>query len=135
MNLGEKRWMNFRTPGRKTPKGKPSAAKRPGMSEAHLAAIRQLPCCVSGRRNRVQAHHLKDGTGERGMGMRSTDRWAVPLDASEHEHLERQGSRNEAAWFSARGIADPLHLATALWAASPDLKRMEAIILEHRGMP
>lgn len=132
VNLGEKRWCNFRKKGVKAPKGKSAAEKRPGMSAKHLEAIRKLPCCVSGRMPGGTVHHLK-GTGERGAGQKSTDKWGVPLCWFKHEELERQGSRNEVAWFQKHGIEDPHALADALWHASPDVARMTKIVIEHRG--
>lgn len=130
--LGEKVWCNFRKKGLKEPKGKTAREKRPGMSEKHLEAIRKLPCCATGKMPGGEAHHMKN-TGERGMGLRSTDKWAVPLAHDPHMELEGMGSRNELAWFQKHGIADPHALADALWHASPDVARMTKIVIEHRG--
>ena len=105
--------------------------EREGMSAAHLACIRKLPCCVGGS-GPVEAHHLKALTKERGMSVRSTDRWAVPLSHDAHMSVEKAGTRNEIAWFKARGIADPHGLAAALYAASPDLEKMRLIVEAHR---
>lgn len=137
----QKRIGNFKPRGAARVKAKARAAsdkaatkaKRPGMSAKHLAAIRQLPCCVTGRMPAGEAHHLKAGTGERGMGKRSTDRWAVPLSHAAHMELEGMGSKNELAWFAARGIEDPLALAEALWAAACNVAAMTRIVVEHRG--
>jgi hypothetical protein len=79
-----------------------------------------------------EAHHLKQGTGERGAGMRSSDKWAVPLSHAPHMELERESSRNEAKWFERHGIDAPLDLAAALWNASPDVAAMTRIIMAHR---
>jgi hypothetical protein len=124
---------NFRPPVRERVKKKPSAAeKREGNSEKHLACIRLLPCCVSGKWAPNDPHHLKQHLShERGVGRRSTDRWAVPLSRVKHDELERLGSRKETAWFQEHGIEDPLELAAALWAASPDIPRMTKIVLAH----
>lgn len=105
---------------------------RDGNDNAHLAALRKCPCIVTGKMPAGEVHHLK-GTGERGMGMRSSDRWGVPLSHVPHMELERVGSRNEMKWFQERGIAAPLDLATALWNASPDIETMTKIIKAHRG--
>lgn len=127
---------NFKRSVRERKSAKPSSVdKRPGMSEEHLALIRKLPCCVTGVTPAGEAHHLKQGTGERGTGMRSSDRWAVPLCHAKHMELERQGSRNEWAWFRAHGISDPLELAAALWANTGDLARMTKIVQAHMGRP
>ena len=134
--LGDKVIGNFKqtkTARQKAKVSKPAdkRADRPGNSEAHLAAIRKLPCCVTLRTPAGECHHLKQ-TGERGAGMRSSDRWAVPLSHVPHMELEREGSRNERAWFERHGIDAPLDLAAALWAASPDVARMTKIVIAHK---
>lgn len=121
---------NFRKRAAKRQKPRKSDS-RPGMSADHLALIRKLPCCVTGRVPAGEAHHLK-ATGERGMGLRSTDRWAIPMAHEPHMEVERAGSRNELAWFTARGI-DAIDLATALWLATGDLPRMTRIVIAHRS--
>lgn len=134
MNLGPKIYGNFRTRGVKPKKEKLPTKKRPGMSEAHLAAIRKLPCVVTGRVPAGEAHHLKV-PGERGTAMKATDKWAVPLCHTIHMDLESVGSKNEPKWFRKHGIDDPYALADALWHASPDVARMTRIVIEHRGKP
>jgi hypothetical protein len=113
---------------------KPPGARRPGMSEEHLALIRLLPSCISGR-GPCEAHHLKSGPAkaERGQGQKATDRWAVPLTFHEHAELERLGSRHEEAWFRERGVNDVVELAAALWNGSGDLERMQKIEQAHMG--
>ena len=114
---------------------------RAGMSEAHLALIRSLPCCVSAiSRGKVDVHHLKGGPAiyERGVGMKSTDRWGVPLDLHAHRYdLEMLGSRNELAWFMQEACLNPYALAKALWCATGDAQRMGRVILHHKliGIP
>lgn len=129
----EKIYGNFKARGLERRQHAREAPKkeRAGMSEAHLALIRQLPCAVTGKAPAGEAHHLKC-TGERGMSRRSSDRWAIPLRHDPHMELERQGSRNEVSWLQAHGIADPLALAEALWAASGNLERMTKIVRAHR---
>lgn len=116
---------------------KPAAERRPGMSADHLDCIRQLPCCAcltlrrsNGCRN--EAHHLKAGTNERGAGMRSTDKWAVPLCRVHHEEIERAGAKNEPAMFTAWGIADQLQLASDLWKSTGDVSKMIRIVYAHK---
>lgn len=116
---------------RKPPKKKISAAdKREGMSAGHLKLIRLLPCCVCWGAG-GECHHLKLGTGTRGMGMTSTDRFAVPLCNSDHGIIERAGSKNEWKWFEARGVKC-LDLAAALWAAKGNLEKMRLVLASHR---
>lgn len=122
---------NFRPPRIPNPRKKERARdKRPGMSPEHLALIRQLPCCVTGLSLPViDPHHLKSA-GERGAGLKATDRWCVPLCRQKHDEVERIGSRREVAWFHAHGI-DPLALAAALWSATGNLDRMRKIVMTH----
>lgn len=125
------RYGNFKKP--KTPKRKGNskrAQKRPGMSADHLACIRKLPCCISLTMPGGEAHHIKAGTKERGMGMRSTDRWALPMRHDLHMEVERVGTRRELKWFRDRGI-DAHALAAALWASTGNVPAMTKIVLAH----
>lgn len=107
-------------------------SERDGNDDKHLAAIRKCVCTVCGKVGGNDPHHLKQNTGDRGAGMRSSDKWAVPLCRPHHDEIERIGSRNETRWFAERGVESPIDLAAALWSASPDVARMTAIILAHR---
>lgn len=127
---------NFRPPVRERTKVKPSAQqRREGNCEKHLALIRELPCCVTGRAGPNDPHHLKSGPAakERGVGMRATDRWTVPLCRVAHDEVERIGSRHEEKWFRENGIPDVVELAAALWNSTGDLKRMTKIVQSHMG--
>lgn len=129
---------NFRpspTERLKAKRARDPRAEREGNSEAHLAALLKCPCVATLRVPAAEVHHLKAGTGERGMGIRSSDKWGVPLSRIPHEDVERAGSRNELAVFRQWGIEAPLDLAAALWAASPDVARMTNIILTWRTPP
>lgn len=71
-------------------------------------------------------------TGVRGMGMRSPDRYAVPLCHDHHINgVERVGSRNEIEWFAKRGV-QALDLAAALWGSTGDLAKMTAIVVTNK---
>lgn len=137
--LGERKIGNFRptfTQRAKTKKLAPKEkrAKRPGNSEAHLAAIRTLPCCVPGCQVvGCDPHHAKSGpaAAERSVGRRASDRWCVSLCRRHHDEVEAVGSRREAAWFLERGI-EVIELAAALWAVSPDKGAMVRIVLAHK---
>lgn len=123
---------NFKVKSYKAHKNSEAYKERPGMSDAHLDCIRQLPCCVCFPLKGGDPHHLKANTGERAMGQKATDKWTVPMCRRDHEEVERIGSRNEVAWFKGRGIADVRELAEALWANTGDLDRMRAVIEAHR---
>ena len=122
----ERVYGNFKSKG---PKRKKKKQVRPGMSEEHLKNIRLLPC-INCANTPSEVHHLKC-TGERGVGMRSTDKWGVPLCHECHINgVEKVGSRKEVRWFQDRGI-DCLVFASALWANGYDLKAMEKVWIAH----
>jgi hypothetical protein len=108
------------------------ARKREGDSARHLENIRKLPSCVSGR-TPCEAHHLRI-KDERGVGLKASDRWAVPLTTDEHvagpDCVHSVGSRQETAWFRERGV-DCLKLAAELWDARHSLAAMERVIAKH----
>jgi hypothetical protein len=116
-------------------KNRPKAAeRREGNSKAHLALIRQLPCCLTGKFGPSDPHHLLEGLAhERGVGRKATDRWALPVCRAKHDELHRVGSRQEHAWFRKHGIADPLEFAAALWRVTGDLDRMLRVWEAHTG--
>ena len=125
----------FKAPRAPKAKKKSAADKREGMSERHLELIRQLPCCVCGEMgtdmNPIEAHHLKI-SAERGMGMRATDKWAVPLHHEEHINgVERVGSRNELKWFQSRGV-HVMDLAAGIWLVTGKLEAMLAVMRAHK---
>jgi len=135
--LGDKRLANFKPSkaqriARKVAKPREKRAVRPGNSDEHLAALRKCPCAATLRMPAGEVHHLKQGTGERGAGQRSSDRWGIPLSREPHEIVERAGSRREHATLESLGVHDPIGLAHALWHASPNVPAMTRIILAHR---
>src|SRR5262245_35694107 len=104
------------------------------MSETYLAAVRRLPSCISGRSPCI-AHHLRCAGG-RGVGMKSEDRWALPLTLDEHtacvDYTHGVRSR-EFEWFGEHGV-NCLDLATGLWGAFPNEQRMLWILQGHRDI-
>lgn len=113
-----------------------AAHKRAGNSTAHRRFVAQLPCCITGKREAVHAHHLKSGPAseERGVGMKATDKWLVPLHWEKHLlGVELRGSRREIEWFHEQGIADPHKLAAELAEVSGDFEAAERIIFAHRN--
>ena len=130
---------NFRPTVRERSKPRLSAQqRREGNCERHLAALRKLPCCVTGRTPAGQVHHLKRGPAakERAFQRRATDRWGLPLSFDAHIlGVERVPTNQELSWFRGNGIEDPYELAAALWNASPDVDRMVRIVQSHIGRP
>ena len=124
---------NFRRPMVLRDKPTPWQKKRTGMDPGHLVLVRQLPCTVCENRTGIDPHHLKSGAAarERGIGMKATDRWSVPLCRVHHDEVERLASIHERAWFSAFGL-DPHMLALALWGNTGDLMRMLRVLNAHK---
>ena len=85
---------------RKPKDRKPSAEeRREGEALGYLDKIRMLPCCIPGCDEPApsHAHHLKC-TGERGIGKKSSNKWAIPLCYECHINgVERVGSRQDCA--------------------------------------
>lgn len=103
------------------------------MSPIHLERIRRLPCCIPtcSSKSPSDPHHLRV-SNERGVGLKATDRWAIPLCRRHHEECHTVGSRKEEEWFLAREI-DCYGLANSLWQnTSDDLGRMLKVMEAHR---
>ena len=77
--------------------------------EKYLKTLRGSPCLVCGRG--AEAHHLQH-VGERGVGLRSGDNWAVPLCHNCHMSLHKFG--NERKWWNIEGI-DVIEWAEKNW--------------------
>ncbi len=124
---------NFKDKGLKKKKHKNSSFRedRAGMSEDHLRLIRKLPCVTCPIVPAGTAHHLKC-TSERGMGVRSTDQYALPECIKCHDEIERAGAKNEVKYYQDRGITDPLELAEALWKNTGCEARMTAVVIAHK---
>lgn len=134
----EKVYGDFRVRRSKQPSKPTAVSERAGNSEPHLVLIRMMPCCVcleSRPKVTVDPHHLRGGeaASERGVGMRATDKWAVPLCRIHHDALHRISSRREKQWFYDGGI-DPYDLAVALWVSTGDLERMVNILVTQREL-
>lgn len=103
----------------------------------HLAFIRQLPCCVCGKRTGVEAAHLRlaspvHGKGVTGMATKPSDCWVTPLCAEHHRtDVDSQHAGSEVEFWDRHGI-DPFMLALSLHAASGDIEAGELIIQAAR---
>lgn len=112
-------------------------ANRDGNDASHCEVLRKLPCVVCMREvpSRVvlagEVHHLKSGRArsERGMGMRASDQWGIPLSHAYHMELEARGSRNELNWFADHGIEDPCFIAEQLWRETRTGSMRERIVV------
>jgi hypothetical protein len=82
-------------------------------SKEHLRFVASQPCLICGR-TPSHAHHVRY-TQSRGVGLKVSDEFAVPLCAIHHHHIHTTG--NERQWWEERNI-DPLKVAQALWQES-----------------
>lgn len=105
---------------------------RNGMSEAHLAMVRALPCviCFHARPDvTVDPHHLMrlqpQDPGQRGLGLKSADRWTVPLCRYHHSIVTDEP--DDEQWFARQGI-DARSVALALWAEEGNFAAQQRII-------
>lgn len=108
--------------------------KRPReRAEAHLRAIRALPCAICGSHRDVHAAHLRLSSARYGKlmpgtGSKPDDSWVSPLC---RQHHNEQHDIGEEVFWAKYGI-DPFVLTLALWRASGDEEMMEQIIAEFR---
>lgn len=99
----------------------------------HLTAVRQLPCLLC-RRSPCDAAHIRIGDLLRdkrptGKGEKPSDKWAVPLCHRCHMEQHRHGER---IFWEAQRI-DPIAVAIGLYAVSPDIEAMTAIVNRSRA--
>lgn len=106
--------------------------QREGNSNQHLFLVRQLPCLLCGAKAPSDPHHLRHGIAlkHRGVGMKSPDRFCVPLCRSCHDGVHALGSRRERGHFNEHGY-EALAVADALWINSGDVARMARVLLAH----
>ncbi len=79
----------------------------------HLRFVASQPCVICGR-SPCHAHHVRHAQS-RGLGLKVSDEFTVPLCAIHHHEVHRTGKERE--WWQQRNI-DPLEVAGALWRES-----------------
>jgi hypothetical protein len=79
-------------------------------SKEHLRFVARQPCLICGRAP-SHAHHVRYAQS-RGLGLKVSDEFTVPLCAIHHGEIHSTG--NERQWWEQRKI-DPLAVANALW--------------------
>lgn len=94
----------------------------------HLKRVAALPCLVCGRRP-SQAHHVRYAQ-PRGLGLKVSDEFTVPLCSADHDALHRAG--NERGWWDEKRV-DPLPFAEKLWAQSRGMQPMGSASLDGTG--
>ena len=82
----------------------------------HLKFVAHQPCLVCGR-SPSHAHHLRYAQ-PRGLGLKVSDEFTVPVCATHHHQLHQTG--NERTWWEEKKI-DPLPVAEGLWRSTQGL--------------
>jgi hypothetical protein len=82
-------------------------------NKAHLRFVASQPCLVCAREP-SDAHHLRYAQ-PRGIGLKVSDEFTVPLCRSHHSEVHRLS--NEREWWGKMNI-DPLRIAIQLWQRS-----------------
>jgi len=78
--------------------------------KAHLRFVAKQPCLICGRQP-SDAHHLRFAQ-PRGLGLKVSDEFTVPLCRGHHRELHR--ASKEVVWWSKFGI-EPVTVACRLW--------------------
>jgi len=79
----------------------------------HLRFVASQPCLICGR-SPSHAHHVRYAQS-RGLSLKVSDEFTVPLCAIHHRNIHTTGKEQE--WWHERNI-DPLKVASALWQHS-----------------
>jgi Rad52/22 family double-strand break repair protein len=79
----------------------------------HLRFVASQPCLICGR-SPSHAHHVRYAQS-RGLSLKVSDEFTVPLCAIHHHHIHTSGKEKE--WWQERNI-DPLVVASGLWQRS-----------------
>ena len=82
-------------------------------SKEHLRFVAQQPCLICGRKP-SHAHHLRHAQ-PRGLGLKVSDEFTVPLCATHHSENHQTG--DEPRWWEQHRI-DPIEVARDLWNVS-----------------
>jgi hypothetical protein len=84
--------------------------------KSHLRFVAKQPCLIC-ERLPCDAHHLRSAQ-VRGIGLKVSDEFTVPLCRGHHREVHRAG--NEAQWWESAGI-DALAMARKLWTETHPL--------------
>ena len=79
----------------------------------HLRFVASQPCLICGR-SPSHAHHVRYAQS-RGLSLKVSDEFTVPLCAIHHHYIHTTGKERE--WWQERNI-DPLKIASSLWQQS-----------------
>jgi hypothetical protein len=90
-------------------------------NKQHLRFVAKQPCLVCGRQP-CDPHHLRFAQ-PRGLGLKVSDEFTVPLCRAHHRELHR--TTKEVEWWSRTGV-EPLQSARTLWCISHPTGRQSA---------
>lgn len=93
----------------------------------HLEAVRACPCISCGLDNRCEAAHIRISRGRDtggGTALKPSDNLVTPLCVGCHRE---QHAGSEVQFWEAIGI-DPFLVAAKLYAVSPNVELMRAIV-------
>ena len=79
----------------------------------HLRFVASQPCLICGR-SPTHAHHVRYAQSK-GLSLKVSDEFTVPLCAIHHHHIHTTGKERE--WWQERNI-DPIKIANTLWQQS-----------------
>jgi hypothetical protein len=96
----------------------------------HLRFVAKQPCLIC-ERLPCDAHHLRFAQ-RRGLGLKVSDEFTVPLCRGHHREVHRAG--NEAQWWGNAGI-DALVIARKLWTETRPLPILAAATSQDVALP
>jgi len=99
-------------------------------SKEHLRFVAEQPCLICGRAP-SHAHHIRYAQ-PRGVGLKVSDEFTVPLCAIHHS--ENHGTGNERQWWQKHDL-DPLPVARRLWQESQSGSRDVTTIESNEKKP
>ena len=92
----------------------------------HLRFVSSQPCVICGR-TPSHAHHVRYAQ-PRGLGLKVSDEFTVPLCATHHQQLHN--TTKEREWWQERNI-DPLEIALRLWQETRPAPAVSSLALER----
>ena len=98
--------------------------------KTHLGFVAKQPCLVCGRQP-CDAHHLRFAQS-RGLGLKVSDEFTVPLCRAHHRELHRTGK--ESDWWAKAGL-EPITLARELWLETHPLAASADVPGDDREKP
>jgi hypothetical protein len=98
--------------------------------KTHLRLVAKQPCLVCGRQP-CDAHHLRFAQS-RGLSLKVSDEFTVPLCRAHHRELHRTGK--ETDWWAKTGL-EPISLARMLWLESHPLHASADILGDDSEKP